>query len=107
MRRLKIGRIRMRGKKELYCLNKIKQGVFPNYKNYFGLLEEDRNEIEQILSIVKPNVNANEFPDFIFKKGFIEHFQVSSSKNNTKRCRAYKKKLICIKSKVNKRNRKF
>lgn len=41
----------MRGKKELDCLNKIKQGVFPNYKNYFGLLEEDRNEIEQILKI--------------------------------------------------------
>lgn len=96
----------MRGKKELYCLNKIKQGVFPNYKNYFGLLEEDRNEIEQILSIVKPNVNANEFPDFIFKKGFIEHFQVSSSKT-TRKGAEHIKEVNMYKSKVNKEIENF
>lgn len=50
-------------------------------KNYFGLLEEDRDEIEQILRLAKPNNNLNNFPDFVFKNGFIEHFQVSSSKD--------------------------
>lgn len=53
-------------------------------KNYFGLLEEDRSEIEQVLRLAKPNIKASEFPDFIFGNGFIEHFQVSSSKTTRK-----------------------
>ena len=40
-------------------------------KNYFGLLREDRIEIEQILRNAQPNEKASEFPDFIFSNGFI------------------------------------
>lgn len=54
------------------------------HKNYFGLLEEDRTEIEQILRTAKSNINASEFPDFVFDFGFIEHFQISSSKKTRK-----------------------
>lgn len=54
------------------------------HRNYFGLLKEDRDEIEQILRIAKPNVKASEFPDFLFKNGFIEHFQITSSKSTRK-----------------------
>lgn len=53
-------------------------------KNYFGLCKEDRNEIEQILRMAKPNTNLNDFPDFVFNKGFIEHFQITSSQINKK-----------------------
>ena len=53
-------------------------------KNYFGLCEENRNEIEQILRIAKPNPNLNDFPDFVFNRGFIEHFQITSSQINKK-----------------------
>lgn len=53
-------------------------------KNYFGLLEEDRKEIAQILRLAKSNDNLNNFPDFVFDNGFIEHFQISSSKETRK-----------------------
>ena len=44
------------------------------YKSCFGLLEEDRSEIIQILRNAKPNRKLSEFPDFLFNYGFIEHF---------------------------------
>ncbi|MCM1500446.1 MAG: hypothetical protein NC124_18445 [Clostridium sp.] len=49
------------------------------HKNYFGLLETDRNEFEQILRKADPNQELSNFPDFVFPNGFIEHFQVTSS----------------------------
>jgi len=49
------------------------------YKSCFGLLEDDRFEIASILRTAKPNERLSEFPDFILQKGFIEHFQVTSS----------------------------
>lgn len=51
-------------------------------KNYFGLLEEDRLEIAQIIRCARPNPNLNDFPDFIFDDGFIEHFQITSSRSS-------------------------
>ncbi len=70
------------------------------YKNYFGLLEEDRKEIEQILRNVQPNQNLNDFPDFIFERGFIEHFRVSSSKT-TRKGAEHTKVMRCFTDKVN------
>lgn len=49
------------------------------HKNYFGLLETDRNEFEQILRKAELNQKLSSFPDFVFANGFIEHFQVTSS----------------------------
>lgn len=71
------------------------------HKSYFGLLKEDRNEIEQILRVAKPNAKKSEFPDFIFKYGLIEHFQVSSSKT-TRKGAEHIKKMNCFVSNVNK-----
>lgn len=53
-------------------------------KNFFGLLEEDRIEIEQSIRNARPNENLNNFPDFVFPGGFIEHFRVTSSKTTNK-----------------------
>ena len=53
-------------------------------KHYFGLLEEDRQEFAFILRIAKANEKKSEFPDFIFENGFIEHFQITSSKTTRK-----------------------
>ena len=50
----------------------------------FGLTEEDGKEIVNILRKAVPNDKASEFPDFIFNNGFIEHFQITSSKENKK-----------------------
>lgn len=49
------------------------------HESYFGLLENDRKEFESVLRAAQPNPDASRFPDFIFKNGFIEHFQVTSS----------------------------
>lgn len=49
------------------------------HKNYFGLLEADRNEFEKLLRKTGPNQKLSSFPDFVFTNGFIEHFQVTSS----------------------------
>lgn len=76
------------------------------YKSYFGLLEEDRTEIEEILRITQPNKKASEFPDFIFNNGFIEHFQVSSSKT-TRKGATQAKEMNCFISKVSRETEKI
>lgn len=53
-------------------------------KFYFGLTEEDRIEFETSLFLAKPNENESKFPDFVFENGFIEHFQITSSKTARK-----------------------
>lgn len=75
--------------------------VNPDYnKSCFGLLKEDRIDFEMILRNAKPNDKPNEFPDFIFPNGFIEHFQISSSKANRKGAE-HIKKMNLFKAKVN------
>lgn len=68
-------------------------------KKYFGLLEEDRNEIERILHVIKENPNKTKFPDFIFFNGFIEHFHVTSSRINRKGA-VHKKEMQQFQTKV-------
>lgn len=41
-------------------------------------------ELQKWLKAAKPNQNSNEFPDFIFEDGFIEHFAVTSSSEGRK-----------------------
>lgn len=55
---------------------------FPN--NAFGLSEEDRSEVANLLRTAQPNEKASEFPDFVFENGFIEHFQITASKETKK-----------------------
>ena len=54
------------------------------HKFYFGLTEEDRIEFETSLLSARPNENESEIPDFVFENGFIEHFQITSSKTTRK-----------------------
>ncbi|HIR94063.1 MAG TPA: hypothetical protein IAB98_11660, partial [Candidatus Egerieimonas intestinavium] len=59
--------------------------VNPEYnKPYFGLLERNREEFESILRVANRNRDTSCFPDFTFENGFIEHFQVTSSIENSK-----------------------
>lgn len=69
------------------------------HKFFFGLMEEDRIEIEKILYLAKPNENASEFPDFTFENGFIEHFQITSSKV-TRKGATHKKEESAFDAKV-------
>lgn len=102
----------MRGEKEGNCLEIICNSIFkPNPYNkkllyevseeeflderifyqqfdagehFFGFSEDDTIRFERLLRSVIPNPNISEFPDFVSELGFIEHFQVTSSKTNRK-----------------------
>lgn len=60
------------------CKNEM-IGLVNSHKFYFGLLEHDQAEFENILRTAHANPNASHFPDFIFENGFIEHFRITSS----------------------------
>ena len=91
----------MRGDKELACLDRFKTELFngngnpipnSNFRNScFGLLEKDISEFANIIRTVYPNPSSNDFPDFIFDNGYIEHFQITSSKENKKGAMQIKK----------------
>lgn len=50
------------------------------HETMFGLTEDDEIEVACALRKAKSNDNLNAFPDFVFDNGFIEHFQITSSK---------------------------
>lgn len=71
----------MRGEKEQKCLEIVKLDCRNNYPHrFFGLNYEEVEELNQILNETKANEELSKFPDFIFDNGFIEHFQITSSK---------------------------
>ena len=74
----------MVGEKEQRCLNTVIRSLKSegSLKKYFGLLKDDIDEINDILKTAESNEKLSEFPDFVFKNGFIEHFQITSSKTN-------------------------
>lgn len=75
-----------RGEKEWDCLEVVKNS-FNRFRkeNQYGISREDTDELENMFKIVKPNENSNDFPDFVFENGFIEHFQITSSKQSNKK----------------------
>lgn len=71
----------MRGEKEKRCLEIVKMDFMNNYPSrFFGLNYEEVEELNQILDEIKANEELSKFPDFTFDNGFIEHFQITSSK---------------------------
>lgn len=52
--------------------------------SFHGVVYEDIVEVFQAINTSKENVKLSEFPDFIFEKGFIEHFEITSSKESRK-----------------------
>lgn len=108
----------MRGDAERKCLEAVQRCIFESspfrnetaytvsedefFENYylyakpveqifFGTSEDDIVHFENLLRLVKPNSAPSEFPDFTSDRGFVEHFQVSSSEI-TKRAGALHKK---------------
>ena len=108
----------MRGDAERKCLEAVQRCIFESspfrnetaytvsedefFENYylyakpveqifFGMSEDDIVHFENLLRLVKPNSAPSEFPDFTSDRGFVEHFQVSSSEI-TKRAGALRKK---------------
>ena len=86
-----------RGEKELCCLEKVKKQI--RFEDCMGMTNKDWEEIQKYLKTAVPNEQRNNFPDFIFDNGFIEHFQVTSSKT-TKKVRNILRILNIIKMKL-------
>lgn len=70
------------GDKELRIINMVRQHFCTADK--YGFSIEDIQKMESILDSAVPNNESSKFPDFVFKGGFIEHFQVTSSKETRK-----------------------
>ena len=72
----------MRGEREIDCLNYVKKSFLNNLN--ILLYCDNKDKIRNIILNAKPNINSSQFPDFVFENGFIEHFQVTGSKETKK-----------------------
>ena len=86
-----------RGEKEQTCLDSVRNILRTKKCNKY--LDGDVVIIENILT-AKGNEQANDFPDFICKNGFIEHFQVSAS-GEIKKGSLYKQEESCFERQSN------
>lgn len=76
----------MRGEKELLCLTQIQkslQGIPQEQEMICTLCPQNKETVRNIIS-AKPNPQSSLFPDFIFDGGFIEHFEITASKETKK-----------------------
>ena len=71
----------MRGEQETNCLTRVKQNLDRNSVHYFC---SDPQKIIRILKSARPNPAQSNFPDFLFENGFIEHFQITASRETRK-----------------------
>lgn len=98
----------MRGEKEKKCLEIVKMDFMNNYPSrFFGLNCEEVEELNQILNATKANEELSKFPDFTFDNGFIEHFQITSSKEETGKGSEHIKEINNFECKVRKEKLKI
>lgn len=62
----------------------------------FGLTAENYFMLQNCLEEIVPNEKSNEFPDFFFPNGFVEHFMITSSKLLNGKGAAHKKSYIRV-----------
>lgn len=67
---------------EQQCLNIVKANL--SKEMCFGLSDVEYVELSEWIKNARPNEKSNDFPDFIFDEGFIEHFAVTSSSETRK-----------------------
>lgn len=70
-----------RGEVEKQCFEYIKSEMLSKDICYVCSIE-DEELIKNTFQTTMPNCNPNDFPDFVFQNGFIEHFEVTSSHSN-------------------------
>lgn len=69
---------------ELDCLEDVKKSIFGESHIKIVKCNCDIEQIKDIIVGTKHSAAKNDFPDFVFNRGLIEHFIVSSSKDNKK-----------------------
>lgn len=67
---------------EQSCMNRVKNEFSRDI--CFGVPVEDFESLQGKIGVTKANPKSNDFPDFLFPGGFIEHFQVTSAKESRK-----------------------
>lgn len=67
---------------EQRCINRVKNNF--SHDICFGVPVEKFDSLKEMVSAAYANPNSNDFPDFLFPGGFIEHFQVTSSTESRK-----------------------
>ena len=72
----------MHGENEQNCLEIVKKSIAT--ESFFAMSAEDERIVRHAINNAIPNPQISEFPDFLFDKGFIEHFQVTSSATTRK-----------------------
>lgn len=77
---------------EQKCLDLVKNNI--NKKDCFGVSEKQYIEVHKWLIDARPNHNSNEFPDFVFEDGFIEHFAITSSLEGKKGAKQKQESMI-------------
>lgn len=76
---------------ELNCLNLIKDNFFMLSKKANKVFDNsDFPKMAKILDGARHNENHNDFPDFFFDGGIIEHFEVTSSNETNKKGSEYR-----------------
>ncbi len=73
----------MRGN-ELACLNRVKDSFINRFAIKKVFDNSDYLTMKSILSSARQNENHNDFPDFFFDGGIIEHFEVTASDETRK-----------------------
>lgn len=92
----------MKGEKEQKCFEVVKNDFMKEYPTrFFGLNCEEIKNIKVLFDTAKINEKTSEFPDIILNDGFIEHFQITSSKENKKGA-VHIKELTDFKSRIRK-----
>lgn len=92
----------MKGEKEQKCFEVVKNDFMKEYPTkFFGLNCEEIKNMKVLFDTAKINEKTSEFPDIILNNGFIEHFQITSSKEN-KNGAVHIKELTKFKSKIEK-----
>lgn len=71
----------MRGRQENVCLKRVKEYSDKNSIEYYC---NDSQRIYVFLKSATPNPADSNFPDFLCKNGFIEHFQITAAKETKK-----------------------
>lgn len=76
----------MRGEEESACLSAIQNALkgIPKNQSLICKLRPQKQETVRHIISAKPNPQSSLFPDFIFDGGFIEHFEVTASKEGKK-----------------------
>lgn len=72
-----------RGEQEKHCIDWVNNLFSQRRGTYLGEYG-DWVFVKEAFEKAKPNSASSEFPDFLFEGGFIEHFQVTSTIENSK-----------------------